>query len=45
MDGAYTVNINLATEQLSQEMAVEDYAKGVELNTKRSAPDLNKMDE
>ena len=45
LEGDYTVNVSLATEQLPEEMRVEDYAKQVELNTKNSAPDLNKVDE
>ena len=45
LGGDYTVNINVATEQLTEEMTVGDYAKGVELNTKMSVPDLNKVDE
>jgi hypothetical protein len=48
LEGDYTVNVSLATEQLSElaeEITVEDYAKQVELNTKSAAPDLNKVDE
>ncbi len=45
LEGAFMVNINLATEQLPKDMTHNDFAKMVELNTKRQVTDYNKVDE
>ena len=45
LDDVYMVNINLQTEQLSEEVTIKDYFQMVELNTKRMAKDYNKMGE
>jgi len=45
LEETYYININLGTEQLTSDISVKDYAKMVELTTKRTNTGYNKVNE